>query len=146
MMTAHEQRQFAISVAWTWPVVIVLLIFAMVPIWAPIIPPLAGLIAPVTGKVTFIEQTPVEGGLTTRMSYYKNLDCELLSGGVSVDRDGVPVLFEPVNGSLKTLVTKGTGPQISQLWFLGDSSTEGLRLRWIHRCNPYFLTVTVAYP
>lgn len=143
-MNDHERRQFAISVAWTWPVVIILLVFAMVPIWAPIIPPLAGLIAPVTGKVTFIEQTPVEGGMHTRMSYYKNFDCTI--EGVSLDRNGVPIIFEPVVGSLKTLTTKGTGPQISQLWFIGDDKIEGLRLRWIHRCNPYFLTVTIAFP
>lgn len=31
-MTGHERRQFAISVTWTWPVIVGLLILAMTPI------------------------------------------------------------------------------------------------------------------
>lgn len=82
--------------------------------------------------------------MTARMSYNKNRDCEVI--GVSMDRNGVPVEFEPVGGSLDNLITRGTGPQISRLWFIGDDSVEGLRLRLLHRCNPFYITVTIAYP
>lgn len=122
----------------------ILLFFSMLPVWGPLIPPLEGRIAPVTSKVTFIEQPPVEGGFTVRMSYTKLRDCEII--GVSMDRNGVPIEFEPVNGSLDKLFTRGTGPQISRQWFVGDDSLDGLRLRWIHRCHVLWTAVTVAYP
>lgn len=112
-MSPHERRQFAVNVTWTWPMVLALLFFAMLPIWGPIVPPLEGALAPVTSKITFIQQTQVEGGITARMSYNKNRDCEVI--GVSMDRNGVPVEFEPVGGSLDSLITRGTGPQISRL-------------------------------
>ena len=68
-MSPHEQRQFAINVTWTWPVVICLLVLAMIPIWGPLMPPLDGTVWPVTSKVNFVDQQPTEGGLLARMSY-----------------------------------------------------------------------------
>lgn len=56
-MSPHERRQFAVNVTWTWPMVLALLFFAMLPIWGPIVPPLEGAVAPVTSKITFIQQT-----------------------------------------------------------------------------------------
>jgi hypothetical protein len=143
-MSPHESRQFALSVTWTWPVVVSLLILAMLPVWGPLIPPLEGMIAPVTTKVTFIDQTPVEGGLNVRMAYVKMRDCEII--GVSLDKNGVPIEFSPVSGSTDKLLTKGTGPQISRVWFVGNDSTNGLRLRFVHRCTPLWTVVTIAYP
>jgi hypothetical protein len=143
-MSPHERRQFAVNFTWSWPAVLVLLVLAMLPIWGPLLPPLEGAIAPVTSKVTFIQQTPAEGGMTVRMSYTKLRDCEIL--GVSLDRNGVPIEFVPISGSVDTLVTRGTGPQISRQWFIGSDNLDGLRLRWIHRCNPLFTTITIAYP
>jgi hypothetical protein len=143
-MSPHERRQFTINFTWSWPAVIVLLFLAMLPIYGPLIPPLEGMIAPVTSKVTFIQQTPVEGGMTVRMNYNKLRDCEIL--GVSMDRNGVPIEFEPVVGSLDSLVTRGTGPRISRQWLIGSDSTDGLRLRFIHRCSPWWMTVTIAFP
>lgn len=124
--------------------VLLMLFLAMVPIWGPLLPPVEGYLAPVTSKVSFVNAAPTEGGLTARMSYTKLRDCEII--GVSLDRKGVPVEFEPVSGSLDALTTRGTGPQISRQWFIGNEDTEGLRLRFVHRCNPLFTTVTVAFP
>lgn len=124
--------------------VLLMLFLAMVPIWGPLLPPVEGYLAPVTSKVSFVNAAPTEGGLTARMSYTKLRDCEII--GVSLDRKGVPVEFEPVSGSLDALTTRGTGPQISRQWFIGNEDTEGLRLRFVHRCNPFFTTVTVAFP
>lgn len=143
-MSPHERRQFTINFTWSWPVMIVLLILAMLPIYGPLIPPIEGAIAPVTSKVTFIQQTPAEGGLTARMSYTKLRDCEII--GVSMDKNGVPIEFEPVVGSTDNLSTRGTGPQISRLWFAGTDDLSGVRLRWYHRCNPFWIAVTVAFP
>lgn len=143
-MSHHERRQFAVNFTWSWPAVLTLLFLAMLPVWGPLLPPIEGMIAPVTSKVTFIQQTQVEGGLTARMSYTKNRDCEII--GVSLDRNGVPVDFEPVGGSTDVLQTRGTGPQISRLWFIGADKIEGLRLRFVHRCSVLWTTVTAAYP
>ena len=137
--------KLAINITWTWPAVIALLVFAMLPIWGPLMPPLEGALWPVTSKVTFINQaTTPEGGTLARMSYVKNRDCEII--GVSMDRAGLPVDFEPVAGSLDNLTTRGTGPQISRQWLIGDDSIQGLRLRFIYRCHPLWTTVTIVYP
>ena len=123
---------------------LLLLGFAMLPIWGPLIPPIEGAIWPVTSKVIFVNQMPAEGGMTARMSYVKYRDCEIL--GVSLDRAGVPVEFEPVVGSSDNLVTRNTGPQLSRRWFIGDDKVDGLRLRFTHRCSLWWTTVTVAFP
>jgi len=136
--------KLTVDITWTWPVMIALLALAMLPVWGPLLPPMEGFAMPVTSKVTFVQQTPVEGGLHVRMSYTKNRDCEIL--GLSMDREGVPIDFEPVIGSVDNLVTKGTGTQVSRLWFVGDEKVDGLRLRFLHRCHPWFITVTTAYP
>lgn len=143
-MSPHERRQFTINFTWSWPAVIVLLVLAMLPIWGPLIPPIEGTILPVTSKVTFIQQVPVEGGMQLRMSYTKNRDCEIL--GESLDSNGVPIEFEPIAGSTDNLVTRGTGPQISRLWFAGTDDLTHVRLRFVHRCSPFWTTVTIAFP
>ena len=143
-MTSHERRQFTISVTWTWPVIIGLLILAMVPIWGPLMPPLEGQLLPVTTKVKFINTRPIEGGTILRMSYEKLRDCQIL--GVSMDKNGVPIEFEPVAGSLDVLTTRGTGPQISREWFAGTDKLDDVRLRWVHRCSWLWTTVTIAFP
>jgi hypothetical protein len=143
-MAPYERNQLILSVAWTWPAIISMLVFAMIPIWGPLLPPLEGQLLPVTSKVRFVNVVEVEGGLRTRMSYTKLRDCQIL--GVSMDRNGLPVEFEPVVGSTESLVTRGTGPQISREWFVGASKLDDVRLRWIHRCNPLWTVVTVAFP
>lgn len=136
--------KFAINVTWRWPVVITMLVFAMLPVWGPLMPPLEGAVMPVTSKVSFTAVTPVEGGMTVRMNYTKNRNCEII--GVSMDRTGVPIEFDPVSGSTDNLITRGTGPQISRLWFIGNDDMDGLRLRFLHRCHMLWTTVTVVYP
>ena len=111
---------------------------------APLMPPIDGTLAPVTSKVTFIEQRAVDNGLVVRMRYVKNRDCELV--GVTMDRHGVPIEFDPVAGSENRLTTRGTGLQVSREWFIGADKLDDIRLRFIHRCNPLWLTVTVVYP
>ena len=44
------------------------------------------------------------------------------------------------------LVTRGTGPQISRLWFAGTDDLTHVRLRFVHRCSPFWTTVTIAFP
>lgn len=143
-MSPHERRQFTVNFTWSWPAVLTLLFLAMIPIWGPLTPPLEGQLLPVTTKVKFINTRPVEGGVILRMSYEKMRDCQIL--GVSMDKNGVPIEFEPVAGSLDVLTTRGTGPQISREWFAGTDKLDDVRLRWVHRCNPLFTTVTLAFP
>ena len=136
--------KFAVQFTWTWPVMIVLLIIAMIPVYGPLMPPIDGTLAPVTSKITFIEQRAVDNGLVARMRYTKNRDCEIV--GVAMDRHGIPIEFEPIAGSENRLTTRGTGLQVSREWFIGADKLDDIRLRFIHRCNPLWLTVTVVYP
>lgn len=143
-MPPAERRQFAVNFTWSWPAILTLLFFAMLPIWGPLMPPLEGALFPVTTKVKFVNVKAVEGGLVLRMSYVKLRDCQIL--GVSMDKNGVPIEFEPVAGSVDVLTTRGTGSQISREWFVGTDDVSDVRLRWAHRCNPFWIVVTIAYP
>ena len=78
------------------------------------------------------------------MRYVKNRDCEIV--GLALDRHGVPIEMDPVQNSKNRLTTRGTGLQVSREWFIAADSLDDMRLRFIHRCNPLWLTVTVAYP
>ena len=60
-MSPHERRQFTINFTWSWPAVIVLLFLAMLPIYGPLIPPLEGMIAPVTSKSHLHPADPCRG-------------------------------------------------------------------------------------
>lgn len=121
-----------------------LLLLMALPIYGPLLGPIEGYLAPVTSKVTFVDVREFEGGTVLRMSYTKLRNCEIV--GVSLDRFGAAIRFEPVADSKATLTTRGTGPQISREWFVDAKSLDGLRLRWFHRCSPLYVTETVAYP
>jgi hypothetical protein len=137
-------HKLALDLTWSWPVTLLLLFVALLPVYGPLMPPLEGQLLPVTTKVRFVNVTPAEGGLRVRMSYLKLRDCQII--GVSMDKNSVPIEFEPVAGSVDTLSTRGTGPQISREWFAGTEDLDSVRLRWIHRCGPWWTTVTLAFP
>ena len=136
--------KLALDVTWTWPVVILLLFFALMPLYGPLMPTVEGRFFPVTTKITFVNPRPTDGGTLAQMSYVKSRDCELL--GVSADdmMSGQTIEFHAVVGT--SVGTWATGPHISVPWFIGAPSITGLRVRWVHRCNPLWLTVTQAYP
>lgn len=132
----------AMRVTWSWPVTIILLVMGMLPLYGPLMPTIDGSLLPVTSKVQFVDVHPVEGGLSVRLQFKKLRDCEFL--GVTADRDGVSVPFDPVAGGLP--ITLPTGDRVSRPWLLGTTDLDGIRIRWVHRCNVYYTTVTVGYP
>lgn len=132
----------AMQIAWSFPGTFLLFLLLLLPGFSSVIPTLEGSLFPVTSKVEFVQITPVDGGLTARMKFTKYRDCEFL--GVAADRDGISVSFEPVAGELP--LTLPTGERLSRPWALGSPDFKGIRLRWVHRCNPYWTTVTVGYP
>ena len=128
---------------WSWPGAIAILLVAMLPVYGPLVPVIEGEVAPVTSKVEFVDVTPLaSGGFTVRMRFTKYRDCEYL--GATLDANGMPVDFAPVAGG--TPETLSTGERLSRPWFVGATSLDGLRLRWSHRCNPFWTTITVVYP
>jgi len=131
-------------VTWSWPGTIALLFLILFPIYAPLLPVIEGQLLPVTGKIEFVDEgLSADGKSTTlRMKFEKLRDCEYL--GVTADQSNGPLDFAPVSGS--TPITVATGERISQLWRIGTSHLDGVRIRWAHRCNPYWITVTVGYP
>lgn len=140
-----ESKQFALTVTWSWPVVVVMFVFLALPVFGPLMPAIEGGVWPVTGKITFINQTPVQGGIAAQMSYTKDRDCQFL--GVSADNlmSGEAVDFHPYLGDIP-VGTWATGSHISRPWFIGAPNTDGLRVRWVHRCSLLWLTVTQAFP
>lgn len=140
-----QASRFALNVTWTWPVMLVLLFIAMLPLYGPMMPDIEGSILPVTSKIEFLSPVVVDGGLAAPMRYTKFRNCEYL--GVSADdvMSGEPVDFHPFVGP-PPLGTWATGPHISRAWFIGAPTLAGLRIRFIHRCSPLWLTVTQAFP
>ena len=141
-MTPTERKMRLPQMVWTWPGATIVLMLLMLPIYGPMIPVVEGGLFPVTGKVEFIEVHPVEGGVSVRMKYTKLRDCEFI--GVALDDNGFPVTFDPVAGGAP--LTLPTGDRLSRPWLVGADTVDGLRLRWVHRCNPFWTTITVGYP
>lgn len=143
---ASEQRSQAVwhilEVAWGWPVVVLLLFFALLPVYAPLMPSLEGAIRPVTSKIDFVDVKPYEDGLSLRMHYFKLQDCVYRSA--SADKDGVFVSFVPIAGGEPA--TYPTGERLSQPWKIGTTNLGDIRIRWVHECHPYWDTVTIGYP
>ena len=135
----------ALSITWTWPTMVLLLILGMTPLVAPMMPQIDGHLFPVTSKVQFVNVKEVEGGLTVQMQYEKLRDCEYL-GTTLTSSDGLPIPFAPAAVNASQPDTKATGQQLSRRWLVGASSLEGVRLRWVHRCQPFWITITDAYP
>lgn len=129
-------------VVWTWPGATTLLILVMVIIFWPLMPVLEGWAFPVTGKISFVDVVQTDGGLSARMKFNKFRDCEFL--GVSADRDDVPIAMDPIHGGFP--ITLPTGQRLSRPWLIGTDSLEGIRVRWVHRCSPYWTTITMGYP
>jgi hypothetical protein len=129
-------------ITWSWPGTIGLFVILAVVMLMPIMPTADGLLFPVTSKVEFVDIRPVEGGMSVRMKFNKLRDCEYL--GVTIDRDGVGIDFEPISGGEP--MTLPTGQRLSRPWFVGTGNLDGIRLRWVHRCVIWFNTVTQGYP
>jgi hypothetical protein len=132
----------AMRITWSWPGTIVLFVILTVVMLTPVMPTADGMFFPVTSKVEFLDIKPVEGGLSVRMKFNKLRDCEFL--GVTIDREGVGIDFEPLIGGEP--MTLPTGQRISRPWFIGTTNIDGIRLRWVHRCVIWWNTVTQGYP
>lgn len=141
-LASEEANRRVISATWSWPITVALLVLLMASIFGPLLPVLEGTFFPVTSKVEFVDPQAVQDGLIVRMKFTKYRDCEYL--GVAADRDGISVDLEPVAGGLP--ITLPTGERLSRPWKIGTTDLKGVRLRWVHRCNPFFTTVTIGYP
>lgn len=141
MMTASQK--LALNLTWSWPGTAFLLILIMFPLFGPVMPTIDGNLFPVTGKIEFVDPVSVNGIHTVvRMQFVKLRDCEYL--GVTASRDDQQVDFEPVSESKP--ITVPTGERISREWRLDTTDLAGLSVRFVHRCNPFWTTITVAYP
>lgn len=134
--------KLAMRATWSKPGVLALLLVLGFPFYATTFPRFDGWLFPVTSKVELLDVQPTDGGVTVRLAYTKLRDCEYL--GSTMDRDGMPVDFYPVTGGQPT--TLATGRHLSRPWFVGSADISGLHLRFVHRCNPLYLTVTDVYP
>ena len=132
-----------LELVWSWPFTFMLLVFALLPVYAPLMPTLEGLVRPVTGKIDFVDVQPFEDGwISFRMHYFKLQDCNFKS--LTADIDGAYVPLVLVSGSVPA--TFPTGERVSQVWKLAAPNLDNLRIRWLHECHPYWNTITTAYP
>jgi len=138
------QSEAVIRFTWSWPVLLALLTLILFPLYAPLFPTVEGRVMPVTGKIVFVDVHPGPDGKSTllRMKYEKLRDCELL--GVTADHGGDPLDFDRVDGGPP--ITVPTGWRISGVWRISVTDLSGIRIRWVHRCNLFWTTVTVGYP
>jgi hypothetical protein len=134
----------ALNVTWTWPVTILLLLAALLPIYGPMLPTIEGYLLPVTSKIQIVNPAadPSDAGsMLFTFTYTKYRACEYL--GTEARVKGLHVDFENTEAAN---ITRVPGPQISQVWRLRSTDLADLAIYFIHRCSPYWITITRAYP
>ena len=127
-----------------WASVITLLAMLFLPVYGPVMSYIEGDWWPVTSKVTFIESKSTDEGFVTRFTYTKNRTCEL--AGVVMRRGGADVEFSPIFKSSQVAQTRLPGEQVSRLWIAAIPNLDGTELLFVHRCHPFWVTVTRVYP
>lgn len=127
-----------------WASLTILLAMLFLPVYGPIMSYVEGDWWPVTSKVEFIDTKAVDEGTITRFSYVKNRTCEL--AGVVMKRGGMEVEFSPVFKSSQVAQTRLPGKNVSRLWLAAVPNFDGVELTFLHRCHPFWITVTRVYP
>ena len=148
----------------TWfnrPMAVVLLLAAMLPFYGPLMPTIEGGLLPVTTSIVFVDPVtrlplldaageqivpltadPADPtSILVRFTFTKLRACEYL--GTNAQIKGITVDFESASAPSGTRLP---GQITSPVWRLHATSLKDLEVRFIHRCNPFWLTVTKAYP
>jgi len=128
----------AIKSMTAWPMMVLLALVALLPLYGPWFPPIEGALFPVTSKITVGEAVAHDGSMLFRFSYEKYRTCEIV--GVEATINGKPVDFGRADDTPPG--TRIPGDQTSRVWRLGSPSLDGLAVFFIHRCHPYWITIT----
>lgn len=125
------------------PILVLLALLVFLPVYGPYMVAIEGRLLPVTSRIEFTETTPTpEGGLDVRFRYEKYRDCEYLNTQVRLGE--VDLEFDPVRGQRFSTV-RPLGFNVSRLWHLNVTSLEGVQMWFVHRCHPFWITVTKVY-
>lgn len=125
------------------PSLILLLLFALLPVYGSFMPSLEGSLFPVVSKVKIESVTPSGTGIDIVYTYDKYRLCELV--GYSATVNGIDTLLVPIGESVG-LSTRGLGPESPRTWHMVAPSLSNAEIWVIYRCNPLWLTTTKVYP
>lgn len=112
-----------------------------VPIYGPFMGGLEGRFLPVTSPINVISMEPQGNGVVLTYTYRKLRSCELI-GVSAANSNGDGLMFFPLEGRP---LTKATGLQLSRSWFLGARDLVGVSITFLHRCSPFWVTITKVY-
>ena len=135
---------------------VAVLIAASIPAWVPLMPKLEGHVAPVLSKLSV---SVVEGrdrgnqakidGVVLYISFDKKRQCEFLSISWRDMRTGAIYPFLPDNLDGRLPETQPTGRVTSGPWTLRGAYTTDIRhleVTTVHKCHPFWLTLTTVWP
>lgn len=124
----------------------ILLVLALfLPIYGPPMGYVEGTLLPVVSPITITEQVPTDDGLglLIRFTYTKYRACA--SGSSPVLHIGAnEVDFHLVLPNADPLV-RLPGKQRSSQWYVGSPTLEGAEIWFVHKCGPFWLTITKVY-
>jgi hypothetical protein len=129
----------------SWVTFFALGFFLTLPLWGPQMSTWEGMILPVTTKVDWVDVTPAADGVEFRFAYSKLRSCEFVNV-VMEDAKGREVTLDLVDRLAPPPSTRLIGKQVSRLWHADIPTLDGVKLFFVHRCSPLWLTVTQGAP
>ncbi len=145
MLTGSGFNRIFTATWWSIPGLFIIAVVFVLAIFGPWIGELEGQLFPVTSKVTISDIQEDGEGTLFRMGFNKLRNCELI--GITVKRRGVAVPAGPAPGEIGGNGTLAPGARRSQAWLVpGSTPLDDMEITWSHRCSPFWVTITHAYP
>jgi hypothetical protein len=134
----------AFLVTHNWIAILIIGLILLMPVYIPMLAQADGTMFPVTTNMSIVPPvvTADGGGLNFRFGYTKARQCEYI--GIEAKYRGVHADFFPLPGQPPP-GTRLVGTQLSQMFHLDAPDLDGLDIWTIHRCSPFWLTVTHIY-
>lgn len=137
------------TAAWRASVVLMGSALIAIPVYGPLMPSLEGDLLPVTTRLVLLDPVTLEplvpvpdpdGWISLRFSYEKLRSCQYV--GVEAQVAGLRIEMEQAEGSTGTRLP---GKQVSSVWRLHTASLRYLKIFFVHRCSPLWITITEVF-
>lgn len=137
--------RLSLSFIGSWAGILLLILAVFLPVYGPPMGYVEGYLLPVVSPIKIIEQMPTEDGMGTliRFTYTKLRVCP--SGGPPVLHIGGNEIDFHLVVPNPTDVVRLPGKQTSSQWFVGSPTLVGADIWFIHRCGPFWVTITHVY-
>lgn len=143
MISAEPKMSAVTKLAASWPSLLLLAMFSLLPVYGPFVGKLEGRFWPVTSPMSIVSIDPSGNGINVSYTVTKYRFCEIV--GYSASVSGVDTLVTPIIENWH-FPMQGLGLSPQRALHLSVSSLTGVEILAIHRCNPLYLTVTKIYP